>query len=258
MALSDWFPDDAKPEPVRSGTVQVGWLLSEAKSGVVYPAPERVRSVEMNKNHAKSASRCPAIIDMESRHFSVAVPFDLHLRFARDKTGKPGLRNMLGDKSPVRGAVLQKILNVTAEHEWRYADRPTVQISLPYIFVADEPTYMTQLDAFMHYRKTPLPGTIFGGRFPIDVWPRQLMWAFEWHDTSQDLILRRGEPWFYVKFETTPQNRPISLVEAERTDALSDYMAHISAAVNYVNQSFSLFKEAAKVRPKVLLTPKKR
>jgi hypothetical protein len=258
MALSDWFPENSKTEPQRSGTVQVGWLLNEAKSGVVYPAPERVRSVEMNKTHAKAASRCPAIIDMESRHFVVPVPFDLHLRFSRDKTGKPGLRNMMGDKSPVRGSVLQKILHVTGEAEWRYPDRPTIQISLPYIFISDEPTYMTQLDAFMHYRKTPLPGTIFGGRFPIDVWPRPLMWAFEWHDTSKDLILRRGDPWFYVKFETTPQNRPISLVEAERTPELLEYLDHVSAAVNYVNQSFSLFKEAKKSRPKVLLSAKKR
>jgi len=259
MALSDWFPDKPEdPTTTRAGTVQVGWLLNEAKSGVVYPAPERVRSVEMNKEHAKSASRCPAIIDMESRHFVVRVPFDLHLRLVRDKNGKPGLRNMLGDKSPVRSNILQKILHVTAEQEWRYPDRPTIQISLPYLFIADEPTYMTQLDSFMHYRKSPLPGTIFGGRFPIDVWPRPLMWAFEWHDVSKDLILKRGDPWFYVKFETTPQNRPISLIEAERTKELAEYLEHTAAVVNYVNQTFSLFKEAKKVRPKTLLVAKKR
>lgn len=259
MALSDWFPDTStETTQQRSGTVQVGWLLTETKSGVVYPAPERVRSAEMNKNHAKSASRCPAIIDMESRHFVVRVPFDLHLRFTRDKTGKPGLRNMLGERSPVRPSILQKILHVASEPEWRYPDRPTIQVSLPYMFIADEPTYMTQLDAFMHYRKTPLPGTIFGGRFPIDVWPRPLMWAFEWHDTSMDLVLRRNDPWFYVKFETTPQNRPVSLVQAELTPELQTYMDHNAAAVNYVNQSFSLFKEAKKARPETLLVPKKR
>ena len=27
------------------------------------------------------------------------------------------------------------------------------------------------------------------------------MWAFEWHDTTKDLILRRGEPLFTVRFE---------------------------------------------------------
>ena len=257
MALSDWFKDQGQTtDPMqRSGSVQIGWLLTEAKSGVVYYPPERVRSVEVNRKHAKSASRCPAIINMESRYFMIRVPFDMHLRFVRDKSDKPGLRNMLGDASPVRASVLNKKLHVTSEAEWRYKDRPTIQVSLPYLFVTDEPTYMTQLAAFMHYSNISLPGTIFGGRFPIHNWPRPLMWAFEWHDTSQDLILKRGEPWFYVQFETTPQDRTVSMVEAENTPELANYLEHITAAVNYVNQTFSLFKDAERVRPKVLLTP---
>ncbi|MEM7271229.1 MAG: hypothetical protein AAF401_18480, partial [Pseudomonadota bacterium] len=155
-----------------------------------------------------------------------------------------------------RKAKLNDLIHMTNEVEWRYPDRPTLQVSLPYIFIADEPVHMTQLDAFMDYRKTRLPGTIFGGRFPIDVWPRPLMWAFEWRDTEEDIILKRGEPWFYVSFESQNPDRPIQMVEAERTPELTSYLEQISGAVNYVNQTFSLFKEAEKRRPKTLLTPK--
>ena len=108
-----------------------------------------------------------------------------------------------------------------------------IQLSLPYVFVADEPVYLSQVAPFMHYRDEPWPGTIFGGRFPIDVWPRPLMWAFEWHDTERELKLARGEPLFYCQFETMPQDRPIRLVEAERTPELNQYLEHISGAVNY-------------------------
>ena len=259
MALKHWFdnPDQNAPQ-LRSGPVRVGWLLSETRSGVVYAPPERIRSAEVNRNHAKSASRCPAIINMESRYFMIRVPYDLHLKLVRDDKGKPGLRNMLGEASPVRGSVLQKKLHLTGEAEWRYPDRPTVQVSLPYMFIADEPVIMTQVSAFMHYSKTPLPGTIFGGRFAINNWPRPLMWAFEWHDTSQDLILKRGQPWFYVQFETLPQDRSVSLIEAEHTPELEKFMDHTTAAVNYVNQSFSLFKDAERVRPETLVVPVKR
>ncbi|MFK5997568.1 MAG: hypothetical protein QM492_05625 [Rhodobacterales bacterium] len=256
MALSDWFKDQPQnPSPQHTGPVQIGWLLTEAKSGVVYFPPERVRSVDVNRAHAKSASRCPAIINMESRYFMIRVPFDMHLRFVRGKDGKPALRNMLGDASPVRANVLAKKLHVTAEAEWRTKDRPTIQVSLPYLFITDEPTHMTQVSAFMHYPETPLPGTIFGGRFAIHNWPRPLMWAFEWHDTSQDLILKRGDPWFYVQFETTPQDRTVSLIKAELTPELTQYLEHIAASVNYVSQTFSLFKEAKRVRPPILLKP---
>ena len=112
---------------------------------------------------------------MESRYFMIRARYDLHLRLVRDGKGKAGLKNMAGDASPVRANVLNKKLHLTAEQEWRYPDRPTVQVSLPYTFIADEPVYMTQLSAFMDYSKVQLPGTIFGGRFVINNWPRPLM-----------------------------------------------------------------------------------
>ena len=242
----------------RSGPVRVGWLYTDDKGSVVFDPPERVRSVEMNKTHAKSASRCPAVINLESRYFVIRCPFDLHLGFTRDDNGKPAPRNLLGEGSPVRGKKLNQHLHVTAEKEWRYPNRPTIQLSLPYLFIADEPVYMSQVPAFMHYRADPLPGTMFGGRFPINLWPRPLMWAFEWHDTEKTIRLTRGEPLFYCLFETEPQDRPVQVVEAERTKELSEYLDLVSGAVNYVNQTFSLFKAAEERRPATLVSPKKR
>lgn len=245
-------------EGPRSGPVRVGWLLNEERGGVIYEAPSRVRSEQPSRRHAKSASRCPAILGLESRYFEVQCPFDLHLAFVRDKDGNPALRNALGAKSPIRANKLARLLHVTSEAEWRYPDRPTIQMSLPYVFIADEPVYLSQVAPFMHYRAEPWPGTIFGGRFPIDVWPRQLMWAFEWHDVDRELKIARGEPLFYCQFETLPQNRPVQLVEAERTPEVTEFLEHISGAVNFVNQSFSLFKTAEERRPKTLVVPRKR
>ncbi len=247
----------AEPAPQPTGPVQVGWLTAEEKASIVYFQPERFRSAETSKTHAKSASRCPAIVNMESRYSVVRCPFDLHLRFARSKEGKVGVRNMLGDASPVRKSKLNDLIHVTNEVEWRYPDRPTVQVSLPYIFIADEPVHMTQVDAFMDYRKEQLPGTIFGGRFPINVWPRPLMWAFEWHDITKPITLKRGDPLFYCQFEFDSPDRNVQMVEAEMTDDLRTYVKHISGAVNYVNQTFSLFEAAERVRPTTLVTPRK-
>ena len=245
-------------EGPRSGPVKVGWLLNEEYGGVIYETPARVRSAEPGRKHAKSASRCPAIFGLESRYFEVKCPFDLCLAFVRNKAGKPGLRNLLGRNSPVRQNKLAALLHVTGEAEWRHPDRPTIQMSLPYVFVADEPVYLSQVAPYMHYRAEPWPGTIFGGRFPIDVWPRPVMWAFEWHDIQKDLKLARGEPLFYCHFETLPQDRPVQLVEAERTPELTEYLEHISGAVNFVNQSFSLFRTAEERRPRTLVVAKKR
>ena len=241
-----------------SGPIQVGWFLTKDKNAVLYDPPERVMFRQQNRAHAKSAARCPGVIQLESRYFMVKCPFDLQIGFGRDKDGRAVLINRLGTASPVRGNKLNELLTLVSEPEWRYPDRPTIQLSLPYCFIADELVYLTQLSPFMHYRPDPLPGTIFGGRFPISVWPRPLMWAFEWHEPQKDIVLRRGEPLFYLQFEGVDPARTVQVLAAERTPELETYVEQIGGAVNSVNQTFGLFKAAEALRPKKLLTPKAR
>ncbi|HMO06301.1 MAG TPA: hypothetical protein PKD10_01465 [Paracoccaceae bacterium] len=240
----------------RSGPVMVGWFLVETKGSVLFEPPERLMFRQTNRTHAKSAARCPAVIQMEGRYFVVKCPFDLHIGFSRDDKGKPQLLNRMGAASPVRSNKLGQVLTLVQESEWRYPDRPTVQLHLPYCFIADEPVYITQLGTFAHYRKDPLPGTIFGGRFPVHVWPRPLMWAFEWHEPEKDIVLKRGEPLFYVQFEAEGPERPVIVTEAERTPELLSYVEKLSGVVNFVNQTFGLFRAAEEIRPPRLLVPK--
>ena len=117
--------------------------------------------------------------------------------------------------------------------------------------------YVNQFPPFLHFSNNPLPGLQICGRFPIDVWPRKHMWAFEWHEPDKPIKLSRGEPLFYALFETTPQDRPVQMVEAERTPELDEYLDLVSGAVNYVNQTFSLFRAAEERRPAQLLSPRK-
>ena len=245
-------------EGPKSGPITVGWFRDTDKGGVLYEPPERLVSREVDRSHAKSASRCPAVIQMESRYFVVKSPFDMQIGFTRDTNGRPALVNRLGNASPVRSNKLNDLLKLVAESEWRYPDRPTIQLKLPYTFIADEPVFITQLGPFAHYRKDPWPGTIFGGRFPINLWPRPIMWAFEWHEPQKDIVLRRGEPLFYVQFEGDRPERPVTLVEVEKTPELMAFIEHISGAVNYVNQTFSLFRAAEAARPPRLVVPKAR
>ena len=129
------------PEGGGRGPVTVGWFLTQDKGAVLFDAPERMVSRETNKTHAKSAARCPAVIQMESRYFVVNCPYDLQIGFTRDDKGKAVLVNRAGAASPVRAGKLNELLTLVNEAEWRYPDRPTVQMALPYCFIADEPVY---------------------------------------------------------------------------------------------------------------------
>ena len=105
-----------------NGPVTVGWFMSDKKGSIIYDTPERVRSVEMNREHAKSASRCPAVINMESHYFMVKCPFNIHIGFARDDKGKPVLSNLAGTQSGIRASKLGDKLHLTSEVEWRSHD----------------------------------------------------------------------------------------------------------------------------------------
>lgn len=240
------------------GPATVGWLLDPPESQLVFKAPRRLRSASGPRTHAKSVTACPAVLGLENRLFEVVCPVDLTLELCETDFGEPAVRNRDGALSSVRDDALAHLVHVHPRDEWRHPDRPMMQLRLPYVFVADEPVYMSQLPPFLQYTSTPPPGVMVPGRFPINVWPRTLTWAFEWHDTAAPLFLRRGEPLFYLMFEVFPQSRAVQLVEAERTPELEAYLREIQGVVNYVNQTFSLFKEAEKIRPNRLVTPKER
>jgi len=248
---------DRRDTPDADEPAKVGWIIDQEHAGVIFDPPRRLRSGGAN-DHAKSAVRCPAIRDLSSRHWVVSAPFDLDIGFHRTSGGGATLVNRKGDRSAVRTSVLDDMLHLVDENEWRFPDRPLLQLSLPYLFVADESVHLSQVPPFAHYSATALPGIMLAGRFPIDVWPRPLMWAFEWHDTDTDIHISRGDPLFYCGFECSAPDRGVELVEAQMTPELRRYLDHISGAVNFVSKTFDLFEAAERVRPPSLIEPVRR
>ncbi|MDB5433509.1 MAG: hypothetical protein JWP35_4625 [Caulobacter sp.] len=241
-----------------SRAVEVGWFLDTDKAGFIWDEPKRVKRDDPAPTHAKSVNHCPAALDHEARMFEVPCPIDARLRFKWGEKGEPLLINADGDHATIRPKHLGQMVAVVNRREWRHPERPIIQIVTPYVFVTDEPVYMTQMPPIGAYLPNPWPGILIGGRLPIHVWPRQMMWAFEWYDISKDLILKRGAPWFYLRFETYDPTRPIKMFEAEVSPELKAYVQGISSVSNYVNRTFSLFKTAQSRRPKRLLSRKTR
>lgn len=203
----------------------------------------------------RSVAQCPAVLDFDHRQLVINCPIDVHLRVTLTESSMD-VTNLLADKSPIRSEALQRRIIFQPRHEWRNPQRPVLQMLTPYVFVADDPIYLNQYPPFLHYVGDKRPGIQISGRFPIDIWPRAVMWAFEWHDTSKELVLRRGEPLFYVRFEAPDPSAPVRLIEAKKTPELESFMDSITGVSEIVGQTFSLFKTARERRPKQLLFPK--
>ena len=257
-SLRGLFGNPGQAGRPKGRSVDVGWLLNIEKTGFLWEAPQRLSRDDPAPAHAKSVNFCPAMLDHEARMFEVPCPIDVKLGFQFGARGEPLLVNLDGPMSAIRSQHLAHLAVIINREEWRHPERPIVQVMTPYVFLADEPVYMSVFPPVSHYQAAPWPGVLIGGRMPIHIWPRQMMWAFEWFDRSKPLVLKRGEPWFYVRFETDDPSRPVRLIEAQMTPDLSEYLDGMHGVANYANRTFSLFKTAASRRPKQLLVPKAR
>ncbi|VVT01451.1 hypothetical protein [Erythrobacter sp. EC-HK427] len=261
MSWDDYFAEDAGANEAeargKSRTVTVGWTVRWPGNGdAIWAPPQAFSRSDPKAASAKSIQACPAAIDFDRRHFVVPCPVDLTLKFERNAQGQIQLVDAAGEQSGMRPQGRANLFIVQPPNEWRDPNRPIVQFTAPYIFVADSPAYVVQTPPYLHYSPVPRPGLQMGGRFPIHIWPRPLAWAFEWYDLSQPLVLKRGEPWFYVAFETENPSARVRLVEQEMTAELDSYVTSITDVTNYVNKSYGLFAEAQRRRPEKLVKPK--
>lgn len=261
MGWEDAFSTEADAQAAVKGrgkprTVTVGWTVRTDKSSVIWQPPVPFSRQDPKRQSGKSVQACPAAIDFDLRHFVVPFPLDITLQFKRGADGRVTLQDVDGDASAVRPTALKEMLVVHPQAEWRHPERPLIQMIAPYVFVADEPCYLIQTPPYLHYFATPRPGMQIGGRFPIHLWPRPLSWGFEWYDIQAPLTFKRGEPWFYVSFETENPAGRVRLVEQERTEEFDRYVSSIVDTSNYVNRTYSLFEEAQRNRPTTLVQPK--
>ena len=247
---------DTEVAEKKSRHVEVGWLLKDDQAGMIWDTPVPISRDLPKPQTSKSVQTCPAVIQYDHLNYVINCPVNLHLRMVKTPEGLLQLQNVSGPMSDMRQTGFQKLIVMSPQSEWRHPMRPILQLATPFIFVSDDPVYVNQFPPFLHYPKNAWPGTQICGRFPIDIWPRIHMWALEWHDLSKDLILKRGEPLFYVRFETNDPSSAVRLFEAERTPELLSYIRQITDVTNYVNQSFQLFQTARERRPKKLLIRK--
>ena len=243
----------------RGKSVDVGWLLDASVATFIWYEPVQLKRERPAAESAKGVYNCPAVMDHEARLFEVKCPVDLHLRLERDgETGAFRIWNPMGDQASMTPGALKQICTLGKPNEWRHPERPIIQVITPYYFLSDDPVYIAQFPPFGDFRTHAWPGLMIGGRLPINVWVRNLTWAFEWHDPSRDLVIQRGAPWFYVRFETNDLTRHVRLYEAELTSDLRDYIGGARGVTNFVGRTFSLFSTALQRRPRRLLVRKAR
>lgn len=159
--------------------------------------------------------------------YAVLSPFSLALRFTR--------RDKIIAISPVYPFTtlsegrFREIVRIEPRESWQSDDRPVIQMASPYVFVADEKIEVEQISPIMG-NPTRINWRVIPGRFDIYGWQRPLNWAFEWDALGGDLMVRMGEPLYYLRFFSQGGAQIINpnLVKIEPSDELRKRMIEFS------------------------------
>jgi len=118
-----------------------------------------------------------------------------------------------------------------------------------HIFVADEPTEIEQCQPIFADTSS-LNWRIITGRFDIHAWQRPLNWAIEWDTKCGDLIIRMGEPLYYVRFYDASGGVIMNpdLIRAQLTEELRSRLSSASGVTSMQRGTAALIKKASKER----------
>lgn len=192
-------------------TITIGWFLNSDPpwNDLLYTLPE---PLELNKNNSAQYVKCPATAHYCKNTFVIRSGFDVELRF--DKETKK-IKYVSGSVEP---SYVSQLLVQFHPNEWKNFQTPIFQFHADQGFVADQPVWMEVAPPF--HNAPSLPGHIIPGTFDIYSWQRMISYGFEWHDTSRNFVLKRGDPLYYIRFRSKDPGESFKLQKIEMDDRL--------------------------------------
>lgn len=219
--------------------------------------PEPYKRIPTNKktSHKKFFTHCPANVQFNQNMYVIRAPLDVELEVAKmndqgmwDCQPKDGKWKLSPD-------ALKKYVMFEGFPDARVdVDKPHLQIRTPYTFYADEPVTMQLLPVVNTYEFNP-PGICICGEFDIHAWHRPVQWGFEWWDTNKPLIIKRGQPLYYVKFVVHKDpTEKVRLVRLKANENTTKPILRANNVSHFMGRTFDLFNIAKKYRPKKFIT----
>ena len=233
--------------------VDIGYCLADPSGGFAFQPPRTVFSERDRPLATRAVQNCPAVNALERQLVEMPSPIGIRMTL-QSQTGQLSL-NVNPQGTFAQPEALNEMVSMEPPERWRHPKKPVVQIRLPIFLVTDEACYMSQLPPFLSPHMRRWPGTMVAGRFPVDLWPQNLAWSFEWDRPDEELAIRQGEPLCYFMFEfNAPDKRP-NLVEAALTPELDEYRRGMVGIHHLTPDIESVMETARSRRPARLMVP---
>ena len=195
----------------------------------LYPLPKQLFSdlikIKSKKKNLTPFFQCPAMSgNMKSTYFFES-PFDMtyHYDF----------------KDVHKGQSFFQGVRILSDRDDTLSIGPMIRLELQFFLFAEEPLETMFTPPYFHKPKHQNYGAVLPGVFDIGQWFRPYVTEFQMWNETGELVLEKGEPLFYMGFNT---NKKIIFKRFEMTDKLHKSSKNIVATSSMFPTGTSLFE----------------
>jgi len=199
--------------------LKIGWCFNNNQGSAIYSEPLSMSKLISQRNVLNSVNTCPAALDFNSRVFTILSPYSFRIRAIKNKDDNYDFFPVYPETEIMDG-LIQKELTFQPKSLWRDEKYPILQLALPYVFFANERTFINQLEPNRFTSKKNW--SLIQGRFDISSWQRPINWAIEWTDLKSDLFIKKGDPLCQIIFESDNPLRKVDLKYFEKDEYLDN------------------------------------
>lgn len=205
-----------------SNVLKIGWCFNNIKGSAIFSEPLPMSKYIAQRNTINSVNTCPAALDFNSRVFTILSPYSFRIRAISNKNGDYDFFPIYPETEVMDG-LIQKEITFQPKSLWRDKKYPVLQLALPYVFFANECTFINQVEPNRFSSKKNW--SLIQGRFDISSWQRPVNWAIEWTNLKADLVIKKGDPLCQLIFESNHPARKLNLEYFEKDEYLETAIA---------------------------------
>ena len=191
-------------------------------------------------------NRCPALTDSIHNAFVIKAPIGIKLIFeGTDENGSALIK--LDRSSDLENDRFDEYIGIKQGDLYPSPEEPMFQILVGLGFTCNENLIMEIFPPFLEYRPN-FPAVNTTAKYNIYDWLRGIAIGVLWKDSTKPIIIKRGDPLCYVRFET---KKKINLKQVPYTPEMKAEATRNVNIKNLIkNHSKYLMEKAGLLRPK--------